>query len=88
MFEEAERSGRRPAVRDVLIQAGVQPHRVSQCEKQLRQLGRRRAAHIYRWLLEADLQLKRSHSALPRARLVLERLLVRMSSALAKSAVG
>jgi DNA polymerase-3 subunit delta len=52
---------------------------MERAERQLRQLGRERAARLYRWLLEADLALKGSHSAPHRARLVLEKLLVRMA---------
>ena len=36
-------------------------------EQRLKQLGRRRAAQFYRWLLELDLSLKGTHSPDDRA---------------------
>jgi DNA polymerase-3 subunit delta len=58
------------------------PAILEKTERQLKQLGRERAGRLYRWLLEADLALKGSHSAPQRARLVLELLLLRLSSQL------
>ena len=49
----------------------------------MRQLGPQRAGQLYRWLLEADLALKGTSSAPARARLVLELLIARMSTAAA-----
>lgn len=60
-----------------LERAGVPPFAVKGCEQQLRHLGRRRAEHLFDWLLETDLGLKGS-SALP-ARTLLERLIVRLA---------
>ncbi len=54
----------------------------------IRQLGRDRAFKLYDWLLEADLALKGTHSKDDRARLVLEKLFVRMSKELATAAAG
>ena len=48
-------------------------------ERQLRRLGRHRGQRLYRWLLEADLDLKGDSSSPPRS--ILERLLVRISAA-------
>jgi DNA polymerase-3 subunit delta len=82
IYQQAERVGRKPSVRQALEQAGFRKwpkEAMERAERQLRQLGRERAARLYRWLLEADLALKGSHSAPQRARLVLERLLVRMA---------
>ncbi len=68
-----------------LEQAGFRKRPASAMEraqKQLKQLGRDRARQFYRWLLEADLALKGSHSQPKQARLVLETLFVRMAKAL------
>jgi DNA polymerase-3 subunit delta len=73
-----EATGRRTDVRQALIAAGVVPFRVGDAEKRLRRIGRQRGAQLYRWLLEADLDLK-GDSALP-PRLVLERLLLRLAA--------
>jgi DNA polymerase-3 subunit delta len=80
-FEESERRGRRMSVRDALQQAGVPawPAVLQKSERQLKQLGRQRAGSLYRWLLEADLAMKGSHSAPDRARFVLEHLVLRLA---------
>jgi DNA polymerase III subunit delta len=75
---QAEAAGRRPNLREALEQAGVRSFVLQKTEKQLRTLGRRRGAQIYRWLLQADLDLK-GESAMP-PRLVLERLIVRLAA--------
>ena len=62
--------------REALQQAGVNPYYVGKVERQLRRLGRHRGEQLYRWLLDADLDLK-GDSTLP-ARMVLERLFVRL----------
>ena len=82
VYEQAEREGRRISIRESLTQAGFRSWPADvlpRAEKQLRQLGRRRAGQIYRWLLAADLAMKRTHSQDERARLLLEQLFVRMS---------
>ncbi len=81
LVQQAERSGRRPALRPILEQAGFKKFVLDKAERQLRQLGRERAKHLYHWLLEADLALKGASSAPDRARLVLEQLIVRLSTA-------
>jgi DNA polymerase-3 subunit delta len=83
LVEESERAGRRVSLKDALAQAGVKPFLLAKAESQLRQIGRRRAARLFRQLLEADLAIKGSSSAPGRARLVLEQLIVRLSTALA-----
>ena len=75
---QTEAAGRRVNLRDALAQAGLRPFLLQKAERQLRQLGRRRGAELYRWLLQADLDLK-GESAMP-PRLVLERLIVRLSA--------
>lgn len=72
--------GRRIHLRGALEQAGVNPYFLSKSEKQLRRIGRYRAMQLYEWLIEADLALKGGSSAANRARLVLEKLLIRIAS--------
>jgi DNA polymerase-3 subunit delta len=82
IYQDAERSRRRMPLRDALIEAGIQHWNrrgLEKAEKQLIQLGRHRAGQLYRWLLEADLAIKGSHSTTDRARFVLERLILRMA---------
>jgi hypothetical protein len=55
------------------------PFKLGDAERQLRQLGRPRVRQLYRWLLDADLQLKGYNSGKEPARRVLETLLVRLS---------
>jgi DNA polymerase-3 subunit delta len=59
--------------------AGVPPFKRGEFQQQIQHLGRRRLAKLYDWLLEADLTMK-STGGLP-GRLVLERLIVRLSRA-------
>ena len=87
IFERAERQGRRIPLRRALEQAGFRDWprgAIEKAERQLRQLGRERAGQFYRWLFEADLAMKSTHSTPDRARFVLEQLLVRMAKALGK----
>jgi len=82
IYQAAERSRRKIPLKDALIQAGFQHWNragLEKGEKQLMQLGRQRAGRLYRWLLEADLALKGTHSAPHRARFVLEQLILRMA---------
>ena len=84
IVQQNESQNRRVNLRDVLEQAGFRKwprEALERAERQLRQLGRQRAGQLYRWLLEADLALKGTHSAPGPARAVLERLLVRLSRA-------
>ncbi len=81
-IQEAERDGRRLSVAQALEQAGVRrfpPDALARAQRQLTQIGRVRAAEIYRWLLELDLQMKGSHSHPDRARQALELLLLKLS---------
>lgn len=75
--QQAERAGRRPNLREALEQAGFKSFVIGKAEQQLKQIGRQRAATLYAALLEADLALKGASSSPARARLVLERLLIR-----------
>jgi DNA polymerase-3 subunit delta len=74
----AETTGRRITLRDALERTGVRSFFLQKSERQLKLLGRQRGGQIYRWLLQADLDLK-GDSAMP-ARLVLERLIVRLAA--------
>ena len=75
---QAEAAGRRANLREALEQAGVRSFVLQKAERQLRLLGRQRGAQLYRWLLQADLDLK-GESAMP-PRLILERLIVRLAA--------
>jgi DNA polymerase-3 subunit delta len=85
IIERAERERRKATLGQALQQAGFQawPAALEKAERQLRQIGRERAAQLYRWLLDADLALKGTHSAPDRARLALELLLARLAKQLA-----
>ncbi len=74
----AEAAGRRTSLRDALGRAGVRSFVLQKAERQLRLMGRQRGAQLYRWLLQADLDLK-GDSAMP-PRLILERLIVRLAA--------
>ncbi|MEM9354027.1 MAG: DNA polymerase III subunit delta [Planctomycetota bacterium] len=79
LFEEGERAGRRPSLRQALTSAGFPPFKIDDAQRQLRQLGRGRAARLNDWVLAADLQLKDYNSTKDRARRVLETLIVQLS---------
>ena len=55
---QAEAGGRRIALRQALEEAGIKAFVLGKAERQLRRLGRQRGSQLYRWLLEADLDLK------------------------------
>jgi DNA polymerase III subunit delta len=80
-FVEAEGEGRgRLSMRDALAQAGIPPFKLGDAERQLRQIGRRRGKQLTGWLLAADLAMKGHNSADDRARIELERLIVRLQA--------
>jgi DNA polymerase III subunit delta len=79
LLERAERRGQGISLRTALEQAGVAPFKLSDAERQLRQIGRPRARRLYRWLLTADLELKGHNSSKDAARRVLETLIIRLS---------
>jgi DNA polymerase-3 subunit delta len=86
-FQRAEQQGGRPSMARALEQGGFRSWpqgAMERASRQLMQLGRHRAGQMYRWLLEADLALKGSHSSpAARQRYVLEMLVIRMSRQLA-----
>ena len=78
-FDEAQRyrrSGRRPNVDEILAQAGFKPYETKKAVERLGRIGRKKGADYYRLLLDCDLELKGSHSKMPRARIALESLLL------------
>lgn len=79
-IEAAEADRRRLPLRDALAQAGVPPFKLGDAERQLRRLGRGHAKQIAGWLLAADLAIKGHNSSDDRARLELERLVVRLAA--------
>ena len=81
LIEAAERNRRRLPPREALAQAGVLPFKLGDAERQLRQLGRQRAKQITEWLLAADLAMKGYNSSDERARMEIERLIIRLSTA-------
>jgi len=78
LYQHAEAQGRRMPLRSALEQAGVIKFKLGDAERQLKQIGRARTAQLDRWLLDADLAMKGHNSAPARARLELERLIVRL----------
>ncbi|NIL97923.1 MAG: DNA polymerase III subunit delta [Planctomycetales bacterium] len=80
LYLNATLSSQKLSLRSALEQAGVAPYFLGKAEQQLKRLGRQRASSLYRWLLEADLQLKGESSSPDRARLVLEQLLIRIAA--------
>lgn len=82
LIMEAEHSGRKISLPMALEQAGFKKWpkgALQRAEKQIRQLGRQRAADLHTQLLQLDLSMKGSHSAPPRARWALEKFLLSMS---------
>ncbi len=79
VVEQAERAGRRTTLKYALETAGFRSFVIAKAENQLRQLGRQRSVHLYRWVLDVDLALKGASSAPLRARVALENLITRMS---------
>jgi DNA polymerase III subunit delta len=80
LIETAEADGQRMPARDALSQAGVPPFKLADAERQLRQVGRRRARSMASWLLAADLAMKGHNSSDDRARIELERLIVQLGA--------
>jgi DNA polymerase-3 subunit delta len=75
---QAETAGRRIGVAPALEQVGVNRFYLKKTEAQLKRLTRHRGKLLYRWLLEADLDLKGDSQIPPR--LILERLIVRLAA--------
>ncbi len=82
IVQRAERAGQRPDIVAALAAASVRDiprGNLQQAAACLRQIGRRRASRLYRWLLETDLALKGSHSQPHRARFALEHLILKLA---------
>lgn len=82
VIERAERAGRPVNLPQALVAAGFPKwsgDAVRAAERQLRQIGRKRAGQLHHWLLEADLAMKGTHSTPDRARFVLESLIVQLA---------
>ncbi|MEL7497223.1 MAG: DNA polymerase III subunit delta [Planctomycetota bacterium] len=77
------RTGQRPNMKTAIKQAGLGSWGGGDAEAELKQVGSTRAKQIHQWLLETDVQLKRSHSTETRGRLAIEKLFVRMAKELA-----
>lgn len=79
--ERMEREGRRPNLNEALVRAGVRnyPRELEKAASQLKQIGRARAGALFEQLLQADMQLKGSHSAGDLTRWVLERTILQLS---------
>jgi DNA polymerase-3 subunit delta len=80
LIEAAEKNRQRLPPREALAQAGVIPFKLGDAERQLRQIGRQRAKHLTEWLLAADLAMKGHNSADERARMEIERLIIRLAA--------
>lgn len=81
LIEAAEKNRQRLPPREALAQAGVIPFKLGDAERQLRQIGRQRAKQLTQWLLAADLAMKGHNSSDERARMEIERLIIRLSAA-------
>lgn len=85
IYQQAEQSGQPVKIREALEQAGFRKwpqQALDDAEKQLKQLGRHRAGRLFRWLLNADLAMKGTHSNPHRARFMLEQLFLKLSKEL------
>lgn len=81
-YQKHERRGAKVPLSQALVEAGLKdwpPGTLKKAETRLIQLGRLRAGSIYRWLLEADLAMKGTHSQEHRSRFVLEQLFLRLA---------
>jgi DNA polymerase III subunit delta len=80
LIEAAEKNRQRLPPREALAQAGVIPFKLGDAERQLRQIGRQRAKQLTHWLLAADLAMKSHNSSDERARMEIERLIIRLAA--------
>jgi DNA polymerase III subunit delta len=82
IYREHQRSGAKPSIREVLLEAGFKdwpPGTLAKAETRLKQITSQRAGQIYRWLLELDLSLKGTHSNERRARWAVEQLFLKLA---------
>lgn len=81
-YQKHERRGNKIPLAQALQEAGFKDWplgTLKKAEQRLIQLGRQRAGSLYRWLLEADLAMKGTHSQEQRSRFVLEQLFLRLA---------
>ncbi|MDE0736267.1 MAG: DNA polymerase III subunit delta [Pirellulaceae bacterium] len=78
IYEASERKQQRISLGAALKQAGFHGGEASRAEKQLKRLGRERAANLFQWLLEADLGMKGSRSS--RGHFILEHLFLKLAT--------
>ena len=86
VIERDEARGKKADLSKALGEAGVARFKLADSVRQLRSLGRHRGRQLDRWLLDADLAMKGHNSSPARARIELERLLVRISAKTAEAA--
>lgn len=89
IYREHLRSGAKPTIRDVLLEAGFKdwpPGSLAKAEARLKQITSQRAGQIYRWLLELDLALKGTHSNERRGRWAVEQLFFKLAKIPQRSA--
>ncbi len=81
LYERGQRTGNRQRLSECLAPAGFRPWggELNAAEARLKRLGQNRTRKILRWLLEADLALKGSHSHEARGRFVMEELIARLA---------
>jgi len=77
----AQAENRRVYLKTILTEAGMKiwPAAQQAAEQHLKQLTRARGRQLLGWLLDADLALIGRNSSGPRARMVLEELIVKLS---------
>ena len=82
------RQQKKPDLASAVRQSGFRSWggEIETAQTRIKQLGRKRAELMLDWLLEADMQLKKTHSQEDRGRLVLEKLFVRMAKELGPNA--
>jgi DNA polymerase-3 subunit delta len=82
------RQKKKPDLASAVRQAGFRSWggEIETAQTRIRQLGRKRAERMLDWLLEADMQLKNTHSKEDRGRLVLEKLFLKMAKELGPNA--
>ena len=79
IYRFGEQDQKKISLSAALERAGVARYFLAESERRLKRLGRERAVALHRWLLEADLAMKGESSRADRARIVLERLIVRIA---------
>ena len=78
-IEHGEAMGRRVSLNTALAEAGIVRFKLADAERQIRRLGRGRAGSLAAWRLDADLAMKGHNSSPHRARIELERMIVRLA---------